>query len=62
MYRLRVQGRADSFHEHGPIYVIREITLACELSCLRCGSRAGLNRQRDVTRAQGIDVQSSLAP
>ena len=61
MTRPERQRRADDYLRHIPVHVVWEITLACDLKCLHCGSRAGARRQRELTTAECLDVVSSLA-
>jgi radical SAM protein with 4Fe4S-binding SPASM domain len=44
-----------------PAYVVWEITLACNLKCLHCGSRAGHRRARELSTSECIDVVRQLA-
>jgi radical SAM protein with 4Fe4S-binding SPASM domain len=44
-----------------PVYVVWEITLACNLKCLHCGSRAGHRRAEELTTAESVDVVRQLA-
>jgi radical SAM protein with 4Fe4S-binding SPASM domain len=44
-----------------PVYVVWEITLACNLKCLHCGSRAGHRRARELDTAECIEVVRQLA-
>ena len=44
-----------------PVYVVWEITLACNLKCLHCGSRAGHRRARELDTAECIEVIRQLA-
>jgi radical SAM protein with 4Fe4S-binding SPASM domain len=44
-----------------PVYVVWEITLACNLKCLHCGSRAGHRRAEELSTAESIDVVRQLA-
>jgi radical SAM protein with 4Fe4S-binding SPASM domain len=44
-----------------PVYVVWEITLACNLKCLHCGSRAGHRRTDELSTAECIDVVRQLA-
>jgi len=39
-----------------PIYAVWEITLACDLACRHCGSRAGRTRPDELTTAQALDL------
>lgn len=43
-----------------PVYVVWEITLACNLKCAHCGSRAGKVRPGELTTQQCFDVIDSL--
>ncbi len=61
MTRPERQRRADDFLRHIPVHVVWEITLACDLKCLHCGSRAGARRQRELTTPECLDVVSALA-
>ncbi|MCZ7679989.1 MAG: radical SAM protein [Sandaracinaceae bacterium] len=42
-------------------YVVWEITLACDLGCRHCGSRAGKARPDELTTEQCLDVVGQLA-
>ena len=55
------ERRVDDFLRHVPVHVVWEITLACDLKCLHCGSRAGAKRKRELTTEECIDVVSCLA-
>ncbi len=44
-----------------PIYVVWEITLACDLACGHCGSRAGKARSDELSTAEALDVVRQLA-
>lgn len=44
-----------------PVHVVWEITLACDLKCLHCGSRAGHRRPTELNTAECLDVVASLA-
>ncbi|HEX5759372.1 MAG TPA: GDL motif peptide-associated radical SAM/SPASM maturase [Thermoanaerobaculia bacterium] len=44
-----------------PVHVVWEITLACNLKCQHCGSRAGRPRPRELTTAECLDVVRRLA-
>jgi radical SAM protein with 4Fe4S-binding SPASM domain len=44
-----------------PVYVVWEITLACNLKCLHCGSRAGHRRAGELSTAECIAVVRQLA-
>ncbi len=44
-----------------PIYVVWEVTLACDLACRHCGSRAGRGRPDELTTAEALDLVDQLA-
>ena len=44
-----------------PVHVVWEITLACDLKCQHCGSRAGHKRPLELTTAECLDVVEALA-
>jgi MoaA/NifB/PqqE/SkfB family radical SAM enzyme len=44
-----------------PVHVVWEITLACNLKCQHCGSRAGRPRPGELTTAECLDVVEQLA-
>src|SRR6202161_1730173 len=44
-----------------PIYAVWEITLACDLACRHCGSRAGHDRPDELTTAEALDVVDQMA-
>ncbi|HEY8430557.1 MAG TPA: radical SAM protein [Sandaracinaceae bacterium] len=44
-----------------PSYAVWEITLACDLACRHCGSRAGRARPEELTTAECLDVVDQLA-
>src|SRR5258706_4712396 len=39
-----------------PIYAVWEITLACDLACRHCGSRAGKARPDELSTAECLDL------
>jgi len=47
--------------DHVPVHVVWEITLACNLKCQHCGSRAGRPRDDELTTQESIDLVNSLA-
>jgi Y-X(10)_GDL-associated radical SAM protein len=53
--------REDDFRRYIPVHVVWEITLACDLKCLHCGSRAGQRRPRELTTAECLGVVEALA-
>jgi radical SAM protein with 4Fe4S-binding SPASM domain len=46
---------------HAPIYVVWELTLACDHACTHCGSRAGVARDGELTTEEAIGVAAQLA-
>ena len=44
-----------------PIYAVWEITLACDLACRHCGSRAGHARPDELTTAEALDLVDQMA-
>jgi Y-X(10)_GDL-associated radical SAM protein len=50
----------DLLHAH-PVHVVWEITLACNLKCGHCGSRAGKVRPDELSTAECFDVVDQLA-
>jgi radical SAM protein with 4Fe4S-binding SPASM domain len=44
-----------------PIYAVWEITLACDLSCRHCGSRAGKARSDELNTTEALDLVDQLA-
>src|ERR1700761_5754156 len=44
-----------------PVYVVWEITLACDLKCMHCGSRAGHRRTDELSTAECLEVVEALA-
>jgi radical SAM protein with 4Fe4S-binding SPASM domain len=44
-----------------PIYAVWEITLACDLACRHCGSRAGRARPDELSTAECLDLVRQLA-
>jgi Y-X(10)_GDL-associated radical SAM protein len=55
------ERRTDDFRDHVPVHVVWEITLACDLKCRHCGSRAGRAREDELTTRECLDVIDSLA-
>ena len=51
----------DDFARSHPIAVVWEITLACNLKCMHCGSRAGKARPSELTTDECMDVVRQLA-
>jgi Y-X(10)_GDL-associated radical SAM protein len=44
-----------------PVHVVWEITLACDLKCQHCGSRAGRRRPDELTTRECLDLVGQLA-
>lgn len=44
-----------------PIYAVWEITLACDLGCRHCGSRAGRQRPTELSTEQCFDLVQQMA-
>ena len=44
-----------------PIYAVWEITLACDLACRHCGSRAGKERPDELTTEEALDLVDQIA-
>ncbi len=44
-----------------PVHAVWEITLACDLKCTHCGSRAGLRRPDELSTAECLEVVEQLA-
>jgi radical SAM protein with 4Fe4S-binding SPASM domain len=57
---LRVRTAQDR-RAHVPVHVVWEITLACNLKCGHCGSRAGKRRANELSTSECIDVVRQLA-
>ncbi len=51
----------DVDRQHRPIYAVWEITLACDLACRHCGSRAGRARPDELTTAEALDLVEQMA-
>jgi radical SAM protein with 4Fe4S-binding SPASM domain len=43
-----------------PIYAVWEITLACDLACRHCGSRAGHGRPDELTTSEALDLARQM--
>jgi Y-X(10)_GDL-associated radical SAM protein len=56
----RVLADDDLLHAH-PVHVVWEITLACNLKCSHCGSRAGKRRPSELSTEECFDVVDQLA-
>lgn len=44
-----------------PVTVVWEITLACDLACQHCGSRAGRRRRDELNTAEALDLVGQIA-
>src|SRR6476661_263549 len=44
-----------------PVHAVWEITLACDLKCDHCGSRAGKRRADELTTAECLDLVRQMA-
>ncbi|EGY00890.1 hypothetical protein AZA_89154 [Nitrospirillum viridazoti Y2] len=53
--------RMEDHHNLVPVHVVWEITLACNLKCQHCGSRAGRPRADELTTAEALDLVDQLA-
>jgi Y-X(10)_GDL-associated radical SAM protein len=51
----------EDFQRHIPVHVVWEITLACNLKCQHCGSRAGRPRPNELSTEECIEVVDQLA-
>lgn len=57
---LRTPGDPDYGSPH-PLYVVWEITLACDLGCRHCGSRAGPARPNELSTEGCLDAVRQMA-
>lgn len=55
--RYRIQ---DDYEQTKPVHVVWEITLACNLKCSHCGSRAGKVRPGELTTEQCFEIIDKL--
>jgi Y-X(10)_GDL-associated radical SAM protein len=51
----------DDFLGHVPVHVVWELTLACNLKCQHCGSRAGKRRSGELNTQECLEVVEALA-
>jgi len=56
----RLNRKEDHTH-HVPVHVVWEITLACNLKCQHCGSRAGRPRTSELSTEESIALVHKLA-
>src|SRR5437763_1146754 len=52
----------DDWARSHPVHAVWEITLACNLKCIHCGSRAGKARPSALTTEECLDVVRQPAP
>ncbi len=57
---VRYSGLADIMRRV-PVSVVWEITLACDLACQHCGSRAGRRRRDELSTAEALDLVDQIA-
>jgi Y-X(10)_GDL-associated radical SAM protein len=55
------QRTERDFRTFVPVHVVWELTLACDLKCLHCGSRAGSRRPDELSTAECLGVVEHLA-
>ena len=48
-------------HAYRPVYAVWEVTLACDLACRHCGSRAGHARPDELGTEECLDLVDQLA-
>ncbi|HEX7312570.1 MAG TPA: GDL motif peptide-associated radical SAM/SPASM maturase [Pyrinomonadaceae bacterium] len=51
----------DDRERYRPVHVVWEITLACDLKCQHCGSRAGRRRPDELSTSECLDLVAQLA-
>src|SRR5438094_6800171 len=51
----------DDWARSHAVHAVWEITLACNLKCMHCGSRAGKARPAELTTEECLDVVRQLA-
>src|SRR5256714_10458826 len=56
----RYRTEAD-YKAYVPVHVVWEITLACDLKCMHCGSRAGHRRSDELTTPECLEIVEALA-
>lgn len=57
---LPILQKATAVDAVRPIYGVWEITLACDLACRHCGSRAGHARPGELTTSEALDLCDQL--
>ena len=53
--------RDEDYRDFVPVHVVWELTLACNLKCSHCGSRAGKRRPDELTADEALEVVDQLA-
>ena len=51
----------EDYRDFVPVHVVWELTLACNLKCSHCGSRAGKRRPDELSTAEALAVVEQLA-
>jgi radical SAM protein with 4Fe4S-binding SPASM domain len=51
----------EDVEAHVPVHVVWELTLACNLRCVHCGSRAGRKREGELSTEECLDIVRQLA-
>ncbi len=59
--RLPLLEPREKDARYKPIYAVWEITLACDLACRHCGSRAGRDRPDELTTEECLDLVDQMA-
>lgn len=57
---VRYAGAEESANRI-PVSIVWEITLACDLACSHCGSRAGRRRRDELSTAEALDLVAQMA-
>lgn len=57
---LPLTAQPSSVDEVRPIYCVWEVTLACDLACRHCGSRAGKARPTELDTTQALNLADQL--
>src|SRR4051794_28224127 len=53
--------RDEDISARTPVHVVWELTLACNLACSHCGSRAGRRRPRELSTDECYNIVAQLA-
>ncbi len=59
--RLPLLEPREKDARYRPIYAVWEITLACDLACRHCGSRAGRDRPDELSTEECLDLVDQMA-